>query len=105
MMIFIVCTWPENYGNKQTSSMVSFATAFHVLRKGRRRSWCARKNSDLFVLDIRIILLGLGTSFFEATSYIYGIEWTPALQAAKEMVIYDPIPLGFCFAVQLVSAD
>ncbi|UJR37617.1 hypothetical protein I4U23_030314 [Adineta vaga] len=86
MMIFIACTWPENHGNKQMSSVASLTSGFHTLRS-----------------DYRIILLGFCTSFFEATSYIYGIEWTPALQNAKSMLIYNPIPLGFCFAGQLLS--
>ncbi|CAF1117750.1 unnamed protein product [Adineta ricciae] len=86
MMTFISCTWSENHGNKHMSSMTSLTLGFHALRD-----------------DYRIVLLGLCTSFYEATSYIYGIEWTPALQNAKSMIIYDPIPLGFCFAGQLLS--
>ena len=89
------------------SSMTSLTLGFHALRDGWEYSFQIVTDFPFqtFLLDYRIVLLGLCTSFYEATSYIYGIEWTPALQNAKSMIIYDPIPLGFCFAGQLVRTN
>ncbi|CAF0848880.1 unnamed protein product [Adineta steineri] len=85
MVIFILLTWKENYGNKDTSSRTSFVAATKILRT-----------------DFRVVLLGLSSSFFETAVYIHGIQWTPILQSAKSLIIHDPIPLGYCFAGQVL---
>ncbi|CAF1534731.1 unnamed protein product, partial [Adineta steineri] len=85
MVIFILLAWKENYGNKDTSSRTSFVAATKILRT-----------------DFRVVLLGLSSSFFETAVYIHGIQWTPILQSAKSLIIHDPIPLGYCFAGQVV---
>ncbi|CAF3613720.1 unnamed protein product [Adineta steineri] len=77
MLVFISTQWTENYGDKEASTTTSFITAFQVLRN-----------------DPRIVLVGLITVFFEVTLYIYGIEWTPALQHAIRATLmnYFSIP-------------
>ncbi|CAF3778827.1 unnamed protein product [Adineta steineri] len=77
MLVFISTQWAENYGDKEASTTTSFITAFQVLRN-----------------DPRIVLVGLITVFFEVTLYIYGIEWTPALQHAIRATLmnYFSIP-------------
>ena len=54
-------------------------------------------------LDPRVLLVGLITSLFEATIYIYSLEWTPALEDAKLWTISDSLPLGFMFSSFMVS--
>ena len=54
-------------------------------------------------VDPLVLLVGLSTCLFEATVYIYALEWTPALQEAKEWVISERLPLGFMFSGFMVS--
>lgn len=53
-------------------------------------------------VDLRVILLGMVTALFDATIYIFVIEWTPALQQADRWVIYEPLPLGLIFSCYMV---
>ncbi|UJR16388.1 hypothetical protein I4U23_003291 [Adineta vaga] len=81
MILFTLWMWTENYGDREAKPMTSFITAFNILRD-----------------EPRVVLVGLITGLFEATIYIYSIEWTPALEAAKVWAISDPLPLGFMFS-------
>ncbi len=56
-----------------------------------------------YLLDSRIILHGISTALFEASLYIYFIEWTPTLQRAKSLTISDPLPFGIIFACYKVN--
>jgi MFS transporter, MFS domain-containing protein family, molybdate-anion transporter len=59
----------------------------------------------LYVSDPRIILCGLSNALFQASFYIWLIEWTPTLQEAKNTTIFEPLPLGLIYASYLVGAQ
>ncbi|CAF1444320.1 unnamed protein product [Adineta steineri] len=81
MIIFILIQWRENYGDKEASSTTSFIHSIEILRN-----------------DPRILLVGLITSLFEVTIYIYAMEWTPALERASIWIIHEPLPLGIIYS-------
>ena len=54
-------------------------------------------------LDSRVLLVGLITSLFEATIYIYSLEWTPALEDAKLWTISDSLPLSFMVRIYVAT--
>ncbi|CAF1223798.1 unnamed protein product [Adineta ricciae] len=81
MIALTMWRWKENYGDRGARVISSFVSAFDVLRT-----------------DARVVLVGLVTSFFEATIYIFSIEWTPSIQNAKVWTISDSLPLGFMFS-------
>ncbi|CAF1153127.1 unnamed protein product [Adineta ricciae] len=81
MIMLTMWRWKENYGDRGARVISSFVSAFDVLRT-----------------DARVVLVGLVTSFFEATIYIFSIEWTPSIQNAKVWTISDSLPLGFMFS-------
>ncbi|CAF0900003.1 unnamed protein product [Adineta steineri] len=81
MITFILIQWRENYGDKEASSTTSFIHSIEILRN-----------------DPRILLVGLITSLFEVTIYIYAMEWTPALERARTWIIYEPLPLGIIYS-------
>ncbi|CAF4117438.1 unnamed protein product [Adineta steineri] len=85
MIVFIATQWTENYGDKEASNTTSFVHAFQALRD-----------------DLRIVLVGLITALFDATIYIFVIEWTPALQHASKWTIYEPLPLGIIFSCHML---
>ena len=63
-------------------------------------SWNIKARS---LLDSRIILLGVCTALFRGSLYIWVIEWTPALQAAKYGFTPSRLPFGMIFAIYNVS--
>ncbi|CAF1003815.1 unnamed protein product [Adineta ricciae] len=81
MIVFVLWKWRENYGDREAKATESFVLAIKVIRT-----------------DLRVLLVGLSTCLFEATVYIYAMEWTPALQEAKEWIISERLPLGFMFS-------
>ncbi|CAF1003794.1 unnamed protein product [Adineta ricciae] len=81
MIFFLIWQWKENYGDREAKVSTSFVAAIEVIRT-----------------DTRVLLVGLITSLFEATIYIYSLEWTPALEDAKLWTISDSLPLGFMFS-------
>lgn len=65
--LVIVGSWPENYGNQQSSSTSSLAKGFDLIRN-----------------DPRIAALGLAQSCFEGAMYTFVFMWTPALKSVEE---------------------
>jgi hypothetical protein len=49
--------------------------------------------------DPRIVLLGMASALFDASLYVYVIEWTPALQGAQDPKNNHPLPFGIIFAI------
>ncbi len=49
--------------------------------------------------DPRIVLLGMAAALFDASLYVYVIEWTPALQRAQDPKNNHPLPFGIIFAI------
>jgi len=68
MVIFIIATWVENYGDSSVSTFQSFRTA-----------WTSIKT------DYKILCLGLVQSLFEGSMYTFVLEWTPALTPAAPL--------------------
>ena len=64
----ITASWPENYGNQQSSSLSSLSKGFDLIRS-----------------DPRIAALGLSQSCFEGAMYTFVFMWTPALKSRDEM--------------------
>ncbi|CAM9137520.1 unnamed protein product, partial [Ectocarpus fasciculatus] len=63
----ITASWPENYGNQQSSSTSSLSKGFDLIRS-----------------DPRIAALGLAQSCFEGAMYTFVFMWTPALKSPEE---------------------
>ena len=105
MSAFIWQVWPENYGNRERKPTLSLIHVAHVLRAGQCFRISVRINNGLRLADPRIVLLGFSLAFFEASLYIYVIEWTPALQQAAGAANQELLPLGFIFALFMVRCD
>ncbi|KAK7496637.1 hypothetical protein BaRGS_00012044 [Batillaria attramentaria] len=96
MIIVIIYTWPENYGDKTSSFRQSFTKAIQAIRT-----------------DSKILCLGLIQSLFEGSMYVFVLEWTPALTPAKPTLTEDDeigedghrgeIPHGHIFAAFMVA--
>ena len=56
-------------------------------------------------LDSRITLLGFCSALFKAAVVLFTIQWTPALQSARNHLITDSatLPLGIIFACFMVK--
>ncbi|CAF1588114.1 unnamed protein product [Adineta ricciae] len=84
--VFILCHWSENYGREKSHMHASFVSAMKILRA-----------------DTRILLCGLCNALFSASSYIWLIEWAPTLEAATNLTISKPLPLGYIYSGYLSS--
>ncbi|GFO21247.1 molybdate-anion transporter-like isoform x1 [Plakobranchus ocellatus] len=94
MVILIVMTWSENYGDKTSSLAHSFGSAFSTIRA-----------------DPKVLCLGLIQSLFEGAMYCFVLEWTPSLSiiyinnksngSTEEK--HSDIPHGHIFAAFMVS--
>ncbi|CAF3971137.1 unnamed protein product [Adineta steineri] len=80
-IIFIWKFWSENYGNKDVKATHSFILAFRILRA-----------------DPRIVILGLCIAAFEASLFLFIINWTPVLERTRSSTDQNSLPLGFIFA-------
>jgi len=89
--IVVGTTWKENYGDSSADIASTFSNAISVMRN-----------------DIKIPILGLTQSLFEASMYTFVFMWTPALQYAvqHDTIISEqnePLPFGLIFAFFIVS--
>lgn len=66
LIVMLVLTWTENYGDVSSDTAKSFKDAFHVIKT-----------------DPVVLCLGLIQSLFEGAMYTFVLEWTPALTPAK----------------------
>ncbi len=51
------------------------------------------------IIDPRIVVFGMAAALFDASMYIYVIEWTPALQRAQDSKNNHPLPFGIIFSI------
>lgn len=93
MVIIIILSWPENYGDKNSNLKKSFTTALSAIRT-----------------DHKILCLGLIQSLFEGSMYVFVLEWTPALtpvakpaDKVNEEGHRGAIPHGHIFAAFMVA--
>ncbi|CAF2689126.1 unnamed protein product [Rotaria sp. Silwood2] len=93
MCILLITTWSENYGDASAPISQSFISA-----------WTAIKS------DRKIFFLGVVQALFEASMYVFVLEWTPALTEALNISNIDktdntnpPIPHGYVFAGYMVA--
>jgi len=89
MIVVIIATWTENYGDRNSDLKTSFSGAFKAIKD-----------------DPKILCLGLIQSLFEGAMYCFVLEWTPSLSitydsSAKE--IHNDIPHGHIFAGFMVA--
>ncbi|PIO60272.1 hypothetical protein TELCIR_18235 [Teladorsagia circumcincta] len=82
MSLFVLKTWPENYGDEKAPLQDTFLKAIHTIRT-----------------DVNVLCLGLVQSLFEGSMYTFVLEWTPALSQAT----FAPIPHGYIFASFMVA--
>ncbi|UJR37609.1 hypothetical protein I4U23_030306 [Adineta vaga] len=93
MCLFLMVTWSENHGDANAPVSQSFSSAWISIRSDRK-----------------IFLLGIVQSLFEASMYVFILEWTPALTQALNRTYIDktnsknpPIPHGYIFASYMVA--
>ncbi len=100
MCILLVKTWSENHGDANAPASQSFISAWKAIKSG---IW--DKDSYVYIYfitkDRKIFLLGIVQALFEASMYVFVLEWTPALTQAlhKDYVnktdnTKPPIPHG-----------
>ncbi|CAF1269948.1 unnamed protein product [Rotaria sordida] len=89
----LVTTWSENYGDANAPVSQSFLSAWKSIKSDRK-----------------IFLLGIVQALFEASMYVFILEWTPALTQALNKKSIDktdnknpPIPHGYIFASYMVA--
>ncbi|XP_070193238.1 molybdate-anion transporter-like isoform X2 [Littorina saxatilis] len=93
LVVVIIMTWSENYGDKTSNFRQSFTTALNAIRT-----------------DPKILCLGLIQSLFEGSMYVFVLEWTPALTPVTpkdDKMTEDGhrgvIPHGHIFAAFMVA--
>ena len=79
LLIALVASWPENYGNSSVDVAQTFSTAVAAMRA-----------------DVRIVLLGASQSLFEGAMFTFVFMWSPALEATSPAG--TAIPHGRIFA-------
>ncbi|CAF1431225.1 unnamed protein product, partial [Adineta steineri] len=88
--VSLICIWKfwsENYGNKDAKATHSLILAIQILRA-----------------DPRIVVLGLCIASFEASLFLFIMNWTPVLERTRSSTDQNPLPLGFIFAGYMVVA-
>jgi MFS family permease len=80
--VIVSFTWKENYGDATIDLSGTFGNAITTMRN-----------------DIKIPILGMVQSLFEAAMYTFVFMWTPALQVDGEAAL----PFGLIFASYMVS--
>ncbi|KAI8781506.1 molybdate-anion transporter [Biomphalaria glabrata] len=95
MVIIIIMTWTENYGDKTSNISHSFGVALTAIKQ-----------------DHKVLCLGLIQSLFEGAMYCFVLEWTPSLSiiyrgkagAPNEIEeVHTDIPHGHIFAGFMVA--
>jgi len=84
--IIVSSSWKENYGDSNVDISGTFVNAWQGMKQ-----------------DIKIPILGLVQSLFEAAMYTFVFMWTPALQAAIPEGSPKELPFGIIFACYMVS--
>ncbi|CAF0836487.1 unnamed protein product [Adineta steineri] len=93
MCFILATTWSENHGDASAPISQSFLSAWNSIKSDRK-----------------IFLLGIVQALFEASMYVFVLEWTPALTEALSVPSIDktdntkpPIPHGYVFASYMVA--
>lgn len=93
MCVLLVTTWSENHGDANAPVSQSFISAWNSIKSDRK-----------------VFLLGIVQALFEASMYVFVLEWTPALTQALNKSEIDkkdnknpPIPHGYVFASYMVA--
>ncbi|CAF0780914.1 unnamed protein product [Rotaria sp. Silwood1] len=93
MCFLLATTWSENYGDANAPVSQSFLSAWKSIKSDRK-----------------IFLLGIVQALFEASMYVFILEWTPALTQALNKKSIDktdsknpPISHGYVFASYMVA--
>ncbi|CAF0782605.1 unnamed protein product [Adineta steineri] len=93
MCFILATTWSENHGDANAPISQSFLSAYNSIKSDRK-----------------IFLLGIVQALFEASMYVFVLEWTPALTEALSVPSVDktdnknpPIPHGYVFASYMVA--
>lgn len=83
--LIVFATWTENYGDSRQS-----------VGSGMRSAW------TMMFADEKILLVGIVQSCFESAMYLMVFSWTPALQAAHDVMDLGEIPHGMIFSSFMV---
>ncbi|CAF0779867.1 unnamed protein product [Adineta steineri] len=93
MCVLLITTWSENYGDASAPISQSFISAYKAIKS-----------------DKKVFLLGIVQALFEASMYVFVLEWTPALTQALDKSVINktdnknpPIPHGYVFASYMVA--
>lgn len=93
MCALLITSWTENYGDATAPVSQSFISAWKSIRSDRT-----------------VFLLGIVQALFEASMYVFVLEWTPALTQALKNAKIDKtdnqnpaIPHGYIFASYMVA--
>ncbi|CAF4097350.1 unnamed protein product, partial [Rotaria sp. Silwood2] len=93
LCFLLATTWSENYGDANAPISQSFLSAWKSIKSDRK-----------------IFLLGIVQALFEASMYVFTLEWTPALTQVLNTETIDktdsknpPIPHGYIFASYMVA--
>eukprot|EP00026_Physarum_polycephalum_P007342 Phypoly_transcript_07401.p1 GENE.Phypoly_transcript_07401~~Phypoly_transcript_07401.p1 ORF type:complete len:442 (+),score=28.14 Phypoly_transcript_07401:202-1527(+) len=82
-IVYVLATWTENYGDATVDISGTFTNAVSAFRS-----------------DIKILILGIVQSLFEASMYTFVFMWTPALTEGDDT---SPLPFGLIFACYMVA--
>ncbi|KAG7138298.1 Molybdate-anion transporter like protein [Verticillium longisporum] len=87
--VLILKTWPENYGTSNSREGAGQTTSLADMRSGIRT----------ILGDKRIWGLGLTSTFFEGTMYLFVFFWSAALKSARTKAGSDEeLPFGLIFS-------
>ncbi|CAK9297468.1 unnamed protein product [Gordionus sp. m RMFG-2023] len=67
MIVVIIFSWSENYGNPKSDIFTTFKTGFTYIKE-----------------DHKIFCLGITQSLFEGCMYTFVLEWTPSLSLIRK---------------------
>jgi hypothetical protein len=100
MFILLITTWSENYGDANAPISQSFLSAWQSIKSGLIIDEYSSLYNN-FYSDRKIFFLGIVQALFEASMYVFVLEWTPALTQALNTAEIDktdnknpPIPHG-----------
>ena len=110
MCVLLVTTWSENHGDANAPVSQSFISAYNSIKSGAFDRLSCRSSRSSFSSDRKVFLLGIVQALFEASMYVFVLEWTPALTQALGQSVIDkkdntkpPIPHGYVFASYMVA--
>ena len=103
MSVLVITHWSENYGDANAPISQSFLSAWRSIKSGSFSLFSSNFffSSEVCLQDRKILLLGIVQALFEASMYVFILEWTPALTEALSLSKLDktdsknpPIPHG-----------